>query len=527
MAKARRWRLGSLISAYESVNLNGSTSSTRFLLSHFSKLSSLQPTLRQGIGVSALLWWLAGLPFGGFALGWIALTPLLWSLESVSPRARFFAGWKCGICAFALVNWWIILAVTRGANVFGLPAFIGTLLGILSVFIIAVVHGLGFALVALIWNTSSTRCLKNPFLWPLFAAATWMFFDWMRCEGVLAHSWGAPAFSQTSDLALLQIASIVGQHGLSFLCVWLSASCALWLSRAHDFRFQNKSLWIAPLVVLFLLHVWGAMQLRQVPNGQKLRVLLVQTAAQSGLTKMQSAFAQAYEQTFRAENDFDLVVWPETTFRVTKRGAPKIEYSIGRDIDSLELRQIAELCRAKNISILAGVDATSDDLLGKQTRSNEAMLIARDGSVTSRGKSHLVPFGEVAPFVSLLPWLSNLAPTPSMTAGTLTPLRLKNRDVALGALICFESCFREPSHALSARSRALFVLTNDEWFSGSEAPAQHLAMSQMRAVENRRWVAQSANGGYTFAINSHGRVVAQSRFGKSQALSVEMRLATP
>ena len=271
------------------------------------------------------------------------------------------------------------------------------------------------------------------------------------------------------------------------------------------------------------------MQLRQDFGGEKLRVLLVQTAAQSGVSKMQSAFAQAYEQTLRAENKFDLAVWPETTFRVVRRGAAKIEYSIGRDIDSLELRQIAELCRTKNVSILAGVDATNDDGRGNVTRSNEAMLIAPDGSVTSRGKSHLVPFGEVAPFTSVLPWLSNLAPTPAMTAGTPTPLRLhlKNRDVALGALICFESCFREPSRTLSTRSNALFVLTNDEWFGGSEAPAQHLAMSRMRAVENRRWVAQSANGGYTFTIDSHGRVVAQTRFGKSQVLSVEMRLASP
>jgi apolipoprotein N-acyltransferase len=155
------------------------------------------------------------------------------------------------------------------------------------------------------------------------------------------------------------------------------------------------------------------------------------------------------------------------------------------------------------------------------------MLFAPDGTVTSSSKSHLVPFGEVAPFVSILPWLSNLAPSPAMTAGTPLPLVMKNRDVSMGALICFESCFREPSRTLSQRSRALFVLTNDEWFGGSEAPSQHRAMSQIRAVENRRWVAQSANGGYTFILDSHGRVVAQSRFGNSQAIVVEMRLSTP
>jgi apolipoprotein N-acyltransferase len=138
----------------------------------------------------------------------------------------------------------------------------------------------------------------------------------------------------------------------------------------------------------------------------------------------------------------------------------------------------------------------------------------------------VVPFGERAPFseYAALRWLNQLAPEPPIEPATsVKPLKLN--DINLGTLICFESCFSTPAKILKAQgARVLFVLTNDEWFAGTTAPWEHAAMSTLRAVENDISVAQSANGGYVFAIDARGRFIKLSPPNKAGVLAAELRL---
>jgi apolipoprotein N-acyltransferase len=49
-------------------------------------------------------------------------------------------------------------------------------------------------------------------------------------------------------------------------------------------------------------------------------------------------------------------------------------------------------------------------------------------------------------------------------------------------------------------------LTNFAWFSGSYAPAQHLQVAQMRALETARWFVQVSNTGMTAIVDAKGIV---------------------
>jgi apolipoprotein N-acyltransferase len=175
--------------------------------------------------LTAFLWWVATLQSGFFAFGWIALVPLFWSLHNLSPRARFRQGWFCGFCSFALLNWWVALAITRGSHMIGVPSVFGAGLGVIAVCLIALVHGLTVAVVAWTWDSSSTRWRQWPLLWPIFVALIWTLLDFVRCSTPLAHSWGALAYTQWRDTALLQSAAVAGQHGLTFLCAWFASQC--------------------------------------------------------------------------------------------------------------------------------------------------------------------------------------------------------------------------------------------------------------------------------------------------------------
>ena len=246
-----------------------------------------------------------------------------------------------------------------------------------------------------------------------------------------------------------------------------------------------------------------------------LKVLLMQTAV-SPISKTDAdsndAFEQASEltQKYFSQGSADLVIWPETTFSLGQGSADSMK-------DEAWVRKFS---RDHNVPILSGTEHWTAD----RHLYNEATLFSPDGGTQGNAKKWLVPFGERAPLGQWLPFLNRFAPQPAIDpAPQKLPLTLqvKNQTIKLGTVICFESSFAEPFHRLHQRGAQIFaILTNDGWFTGSEAPAAHADMSTVAAVENRTTVVQSANGGYAFAVDSKGRFMYKSTYGVPQVLAV-------
>jgi len=495
------------------------------------------------LALTGVLWWLGAQQPGWFALGWIALAPFLWAASSLPPRARWKYGYLTGIAGYALINWWIVVAVTRGAPMIGAPPAVGTFLGAVGVLLIGLIQGTQVGLIALAWQPHHRLIQRTPWLLPLGIALLWYVLETLRSSTPLAHSWGALAFTQWRDTALLQSVSLMGQHGLSALCVWFAASLALWLRHPQ----APAHLWRGPVLAFVALHAWGAWRLwsydRSTPGRQELRVLLVQTSV-SSLRKNQeggrtiSPFAQAYQLTRNQLVDggarkgkYDLVLWPETTVSLLTAAMQPSPLAVSQNKNSILIRggaarTISELCREFGVSLLTGAnnDGSSSELY------NLAVLVAPDGGAMATAKQRLVPFGERAPYVDYLPFLGRLAPQPAVVPGTQSeplPLRLPGRStpVSVGSLICFESCFPDPARQQRRDGAQLFaVVTNDEWFGGTNAPWEHAAMAAVRAVENGVPVVQAGNGGYSFLVDPCGRFVVKSSFGMAQAIPVTVPL---
>jgi apolipoprotein N-acyltransferase len=307
-------------------------------------------------------------------------------------------------------------------------------------------------------------------------------------------------------------------------------------------------LWFAPLMVFALLHNWGAWRLQKSTDvGQNasgsLRVLLVQTNVPS-LRKNEEGgetepFREAYILTREATDTgttagamtpragiearsatrrtYDVIVWPETTVDLAGSGGVN-----GRRASDGQLRALKELSRDLQASLLIGArtfDARRDAFF------NDALLLRPDGTVSNSTKARLVPFGERTPFGEYLPFLRRFAPRPEVAPGlTIEPLAL-NASTRIGSIICFESCFSQPARRLrQAGAQAIFILTNDEWFRGTNAPWEHAVMAALRAVENNVAVAQAANGGYSFAVDRYGRFMVKSSINKAQTVAVDLPL---
>ncbi|WP_157947509.1 apolipoprotein N-acyltransferase [Abditibacterium utsteinense] len=450
---------------------------------------------RKLVFLTAFLWWISG-AFGLFPLGWIALAPLFVLLDELPTKSRFRVGYGAGFWCFWLVNWWLVKTISGGAPAIGAPIFLGFFLSVIAVTFIAAVHAFQVGIAALFW--------RGPLLLRAFSvAAIWTLGDYVRTLTPLAHEWGALAFSQTTDLPFLQIAGVLGQHGLTFFCALSAACAAIWWQTRH------KKWIVAPAILFLALHVWGFYQLRQPVVGRELRVLVVQTAV-SSLSKTANAtgeapFPQALRLTMHALQEkggkFDLVVWPETTANLRRVGT----FYNGLDWETLRQEKL-------QVPLLIGAQ-TYDE---KNRSWNEAILLSPGGKTQVRAKTRLVPFGERAPLVEYLPFLQVFAINPMLEKGD-GPKTFDLNGVGLDTQICFETCFPQ-----RVGSRFLATITNDEWFTGTEAPRQHRAMAAMRAVENHAALVQSANGGYSFAVTPRGEITVSTRFGLPDTLDVTL-----
>ncbi|WP_306429522.1 nitrilase-related carbon-nitrogen hydrolase [Sphingobacterium sp. E70] len=69
------------------------------------------------------------------------------------------------------------------------------------------------------------------------------------------------------------------------------------------------------------------------------------------------------------------------------------------------------------------------------------------------------------------------------------------------------------------------IITNDGWWGNTSGKDQHLQYAKLRAIENRRWVARSANTGISGFINQRGDIVQQTKWWEPAALNQEINLS--
>jgi apolipoprotein N-acyltransferase len=471
--------------------------------------------------VSGVLLALSFPRFGHPAFAWIALVPLLVALSGWQgrpgrvpgqpPHRAFTMGLIAGTVYFVGTVYWTsdVLAEFGG---------IATPVAIFGMVLLALYLALFPAVTALITARLITRGGPGALF---FAPAAWVATEFFRGYLFGGFPWVPLGNSQVTVLPVAQLASLLGVYGVSGLVALVNAAIAYAL--LVDGGRRVKALAVAA-VVLVSVAAWGTVRIANAAltrEGTPLTVGLVQAnIAQED--KWRASEARRIFTTHIAmtrdvvRRGADVVIWPESSTPFTFEGEPEGEAAM------------RALAREVKVPILFGSDQEVSSPPGHY---NAAFLLGPDGQTRAvYRKIHLVPFGEYVPFSQWLsffpPLVQTLAGFSPFTPGTSIVL-LPIGEMVVSTAICYEVVY--PAlirRAVESGSQLLTTITNDGWYGRSSAPFQHFEMAAMRAIEQGRYLARSANTGISGVVDPYGNVVASSGIFEQAGIVEEVRLLT-
>lgn len=145
-------------------------------------------------------------------------------------------------------------------------------------------------------------------------------------------------------------------------------------------------------------------------------------------------------------------------------------------------------------------------------------------------KSKLVPGVEKMPYPQVLGLLGGLAIDLGGIAGSMgsqddREVFFNSHNIGIAPVICYESVYGEyvGEYVLNG-AQAIFIITNDGWWSNTAGHLQHLQYASLRAIETRRDIARSANTGISAFINRRGDIEQATSYWEPAVISKKIQL---
>lgn len=443
------------------------------------------------------------LSFTGFYLSvysWICVGVLLLAVFGARGRVAFACGFLHALLfVFTSVPWIAtVLAIHGGLSIaggWGVLLLIAAVWGVLVGSFTWTVHRVSLRSIEL-------ACIAAPFVW--------VTFEFVRAHlPEISFPWNLLGYPASTNLGLLQIATLTGIDGLSFLAAAFNALLA-WVVASRKTALKQRIAigggGAAVLVIVMLTaphlvpeakaqHFARAVQLNFPEVPEYPPDWFARNAGQlDEITKL--SLAPSAEKP-------DLLAWPEAP-------APF----------SFEDPQFAKLASSLATRFghpfLAGViewrppDPSDHVSSEQQAAYNSAILVDPQGQrVFTYDKIHLVPFGEYEPFPLIHRVVANISSeVGGFRKGSKYAVGRLANGSTFGVFICYEAIFPGEVRRFAADGAQLLLnISNDGWFGRSAAAEQHLHMVRVRAVENRRWIIRATNNGFTASIDPYGRMV--------------------
>ncbi|MDF2966049.1 MAG: cutE [Rickettsiaceae bacterium] len=480
--------------------------------SRISWLFYLKPENRIPLFLSGLLSSFAFAPSFFFPFMIIGISILLYYIKHAGcSKAAFFAGWIFGFGHFLSGLYWISLGVAVYIEQFwwALPFALCGLPIILAFFIAFPAY--------LTYKAQPKANLVLVFIFSIL----FISLEWVRSWIFTGLPWNLAGYSLCFSERMLQLASITGVYGLSFLVIFISGNL-------YFIYVRDKEGWIvhslSSLFLLLAICYFGEKRLQENPPLlTDISVRLVQPSipqeAKWDHRKLYKNMELHAELT-KIDNDQadrfnpDLVIWSEAAVTLPLN-RPRIK--------SILTNAISE----QTILITGGVSEIYEPNNDQNSLLEEYRLYTSFYGINAKGqvlfnynKAHLVPFGEYMPYKEVLGLKKITAGFIDYSPGDKEQnvhFNIRGRTLYIRPLVCYEAIFPDEARVKDPRISLFINITNDSWYGRSTGPYQHFEISRMRAIENGIPMIRVGNNGISGIIDPLGRVIFKTELDEISA----------
>jgi len=436
---------------------------------------------------------------------WICIGMLMVVVFGARPWVAFACGFLHALLFVVTSVPWIaeVLAVHGGlsqAGGWGVLLLIASAWGIL-------IGTFAWMVQRLARRSVGLACLGAPFVW--------VTFEFVRAHlPEISFPWNLLGYPAAANLAIVQVTTVTGIYGVSFLVAGFNALLA-WTIAARSPGLKRRLAILAGAASLIVVVMIAVPQ------------LVPQVSANHVARAVQPDFPEApqYESNWFQAHQGDLEELGRLSLSPSASG-PAADLLVWPEAPAPFSFQDAQFARlASTLAVhfhgpfLAGAIEWKPPY-DRQANSNtpvrfvpynSALFFDEQGRRTFvYDKIHLVPFGEYEPFPLIHRVVNSVSDevggfykgAPNYSVG-----KLRNGFEA-GVFICYEAIYPGEVRRFAANGAKLLVnISNDGWFGTSAAAKQHLLMAHVRAVENRRWLIRDTNSGLTAVIDPYGRIL--------------------
>jgi apolipoprotein N-acyltransferase len=343
-------------------------------------------------------------------------------------------------------------------------------------------------------------------------------FDFLVSLGSGLGTWGIQAYG-VQDLVWLQLASITGIWGITFIIYWTAGVINEAWENWKNIK-EIRRLLISFVVVLIIVYGYGVFRLHETSPGEhSVRVAgvtpvpaqreIVRNAV--GLMLLNNSITETQARQVRSLMDYLFQDLMNQSIKMAKSGVEIVVWSEGAarifaaDEDQY-LKQACSAAKENGIYLGLSVIVLTDDapVLFKKSQpffKNKLIFISPGGNIAwEHLKGTLVPGLEdkiTIPGDGIL----KTANVPVIPVGPVT-----------GA-ICYELDFPRLIRQAGKSGSSLLLAPSNDW---AEVKHMHAAMARMRAIENGLAVFRPTSQGISIAVDPYGRIVSQVDYFQSK-----------
>ncbi len=420
---------------------------------------------------------------------WLGLTFMLRFFRTQPPLRAFFLGW--GSIALALYpSWEGIIPLPR-------PAYI------LFIAFAALCSTLPYLVDRLLVSR-----IKKPISILVFPAS-FTTMDYLVSLGPFG-SWNVTAYSQWGNLPFLQVLSLTGLWGISFIISWFASTVNwAWEKKFHWKKFRRPALVF--LVSLTMVLVWGGARLSLYPPASP----TVHVAAVTAPGALPVLLEKALNILSSPSRTLDNSAWEplremasqqrqemlELTRNAAQTGAACIAWSEGSTMVLADERQDF-LIDASRVSREQGIYLAATMLMidPQKDRPVENTVVLFNPNGESEWEVQ-----KVRP----VPGLED-----AVTERGSDYIPVSNTSIGrIGAVVCFDADFPQLFRRPGKEAIDILIVPSSDWL---EITPHHAYMAVFRALEQGFSILRPTSNGLTLASDYQGRVLSQVNSFHSQ-----------